>query len=53
LVAAAGVIHSPGSIQLALDNISATIKADDHTDLERHMTEIEQILEKGDSQPSW
>jgi hypothetical protein len=47
------LIHSPGSADAALDNISAMIKADDHTDLERRMTEIEQILEKRDSQPSW
>ena len=39
--------------KLNLDNISATIKADDHTDLERRMTELEQIVEQRKSQPSW
>jgi hypothetical protein len=39
--------------KLNLDNISATIKADDHTDLERRMTELEQIVEQRKSEPSW
>jgi hypothetical protein len=39
--------------KLNIDNISATIKADNHTDLERRMTEIEQILEQRKSEPSW
>jgi hypothetical protein len=37
--------------KLNLDNISATIKADDHTDLERRLTALEQGLDKSDSSP--
>ena len=39
--------------KLNLDNISATIKADEHTDLERRITELEQSVGKGDSSPKW
>jgi hypothetical protein len=39
--------------KLNLDNISATIKANEHTDLERRITAIEQSLGENDSRPSW
>jgi hypothetical protein len=50
-VAAARAVLSAS--KLNLENISATIKADDYTDLERRITALEQDLDKSDSSPKW
>jgi hypothetical protein len=51
VISAARAILSASKINL--DNISAAIKADQHTVLERRMTELEQSLEKRESPGSW